>query len=149
MDNEDLRTLIRTKLSDGRLPIDSAPRLCGGSGREETCAACETTITTDQLTVEGIPSRQTVACITLHVVCFNVWNQEIRAIESVRLKSLTAATERRQREHVCPDCGGRRIHGVTRRRALDFLMGLIGRRVYVCWACRLRFYDRPSRPHAA
>jgi hypothetical protein len=79
MDQKALRTLIRTKLNDGRLPIDSAPRLCGGSGREETCAACETTITKDQLTVESMPSRQTV---TLHVVCFNVWNQERRAMKS-------------------------------------------------------------------
>jgi hypothetical protein len=81
MDKTALRTLIRTKLNDGRLPIDSAPRLWGGSGREETCAACETTITKDQLRVEGIPSRQTIS-ITLHVVCFNVWNQERRAMKS-------------------------------------------------------------------
>ena len=81
MDEDALRALIRTKLQDGRLPKISAPRVWGGSGRGATCAACETTITSDQLAVEGVAADASIS-ITLHVRCFHVWNQEARAPES-------------------------------------------------------------------
>lgn len=81
MDEEALRALIRTKLQDGRLPKISAPRVWGGSGRGETCAACETHITSEQLAVEGVAADRSIS-IVLHVQCFHLWNREARALES-------------------------------------------------------------------
>jgi hypothetical protein len=82
MDAQALRTIIRTKLEDGRLPIDKAPRVWGGgAGRGETCAACETMITQDQLCVEGIP-LPVGPSVVLHVKCFQVWDQERRTLKS-------------------------------------------------------------------
>jgi hypothetical protein len=83
MDEQALRALIRTKLQDGRLPrFGEPPRVWGGSGRSETCAACETTITSDQLAVEGVPAAADGSItIILHVRCFHVWNQEARALK--------------------------------------------------------------------
>jgi hypothetical protein len=83
VDEQALRVLIRTKLQDGRLPRFSEPRVWGGSGRGETCAACETAITRDELTVEGIPrAADGSISIFLHVRCFNVWSEEARTLES-------------------------------------------------------------------
>jgi hypothetical protein len=48
MEPQDLRTLIRAKLADGRLPVDSIPRVWGGPGSGETCDACEGSITKDE-----------------------------------------------------------------------------------------------------
>jgi len=83
VDEQALRALISTKLQDGRLPKISAPRVWGGSGRGETCAACETTITSDELAVEGTPvAADGSISIILHVRCFHVWNREALAPES-------------------------------------------------------------------
>jgi hypothetical protein len=75
MDEEALQVLIRTKLNDGRLPIENAPRLWGGSGRGETCGACERPITEDQLSIEGLAADSGTFLI-LHVRCFQVWSHE-------------------------------------------------------------------------
>jgi hypothetical protein len=80
VDEQVLQALIRTKLQDGRLPKISAPRVWGGSGRGETCAACETTITSDELAVEGVAPDRSISVI-LHVTCFHVWNREALAPE--------------------------------------------------------------------
>ena len=48
-----------------------------------------------------------------------------------------------RREHVCPQCGSHNITRVPRHGVFDWLVGLIGRRVYLCLACRHLFYDRP------
>jgi hypothetical protein len=83
LDEQALRALIRTKLQDGRLPRFSEPRVWGGSGRGETCAACETAIMGDELAVEGVPvATDGSISIFLHVRCFNVWNEEARTLES-------------------------------------------------------------------
>jgi hypothetical protein len=39
MELEALRPLIRSKLTDGRLPLNSIPRVWGGPGNGETCDA--------------------------------------------------------------------------------------------------------------
>ena len=57
-ENPQLQLLIRQKLADGRLPINSIPRVWGGPGNGETCDACEGIITKDEFVIEGI-SRQT------------------------------------------------------------------------------------------
>jgi hypothetical protein len=83
MDEQVLRTVICTKLKDGRLPLKSAPRIWSGPGRGETCAACETTITKDQLAIEGISfvagSGTPIIC---HAGCFRIWDEESRRSRS-------------------------------------------------------------------
>ena len=41
MESEALRLLIRQKLQDGRLPLNSMPRFWGGPADGEVCDACE------------------------------------------------------------------------------------------------------------
>jgi hypothetical protein len=82
MEGQALRTLIRTKLKDGHLPIGNAPRVWGGTGQGETCAACETPITENQLAVEGVrPAPDGGIPIVLHVKCFQIWAQERCALK--------------------------------------------------------------------
>jgi hypothetical protein len=81
LEEQVLRALIRTKLQDGRLPKLSARRVWGGAGRGGTCAACETSITSEQLAVEGVAANSSIS-ITFHVRCFHIWNEEARAAES-------------------------------------------------------------------
>jgi hypothetical protein len=54
MDDTTIRTLIREKLKDGRLPYDSMPRFWGGPADGEVCDACDKPITKQQLVMEGI-----------------------------------------------------------------------------------------------
>jgi hypothetical protein len=83
MDEHALRSLIRTKLKDGRLPFKSVPRIWSGPGRGETCGACETTITRDQLAIEGISFvASSGAPIIWHAGCFRIWDEESRVLGS-------------------------------------------------------------------
>ena len=86
MENETLRTLIRAKLKDGRLPWDSMPRFWGGPADGEICDACEKPITKEQLVMEGIASTlssdrptEKKKPIQFHVTCFQIWDVERRA----------------------------------------------------------------------
>ena len=63
-----LRLFIRCKLADGRLPVNSLPRVWGGLGNDETCDACGKTITKGQFVI--------------HVACFQMWDEERRALRS-------------------------------------------------------------------
>jgi hypothetical protein len=45
MEIEAIRVVIRQKLQDGRLPLDSMPRLWGGPADGEMCDACDMLIT--------------------------------------------------------------------------------------------------------
>jgi hypothetical protein len=76
MDKDSLRTLIQAKLADGRLPHDSIPRMSGGPGNDETCVACEETVTKMQLVMEGVGALRHV--FQFHVVCFYLWDVERR-----------------------------------------------------------------------
>jgi hypothetical protein len=78
MDNEALRALIRNKLTDGRLPYDSIPRMWGGPGAGEVCDACEQLVTKEQMLMEGITLEDGRSAIQLHVRCFSVWDHERR-----------------------------------------------------------------------
>jgi hypothetical protein len=83
MDEQVLRTVIRTKLRDGRLPLKSAPRIWSGPGRGETCAACETPIAKDELAIESISFvAGSGTPITCHAGCFRIWDEETRARET-------------------------------------------------------------------
>ena len=83
METEALRTLIRKKLKDGRLPLDSVSRFWGGPADGEVCDACDKPITKQQLVLEGIASVLGGAStdkqpIQFHVACFQVWDAERR-----------------------------------------------------------------------
>lgn len=74
MDDQALRLLIRSKLSDGRLPQNSIPRVWGGSGTGETCDACEENVTKNQYVMEGVGTEG--GGVQLHVKCFYMWDAE-------------------------------------------------------------------------
>lgn len=84
MDDSKLREDIRAKLRDGRLPVDSIPRVWGGAGAGELCDACEDIVTKDVLIMEGISASRTGQSVQFHVRCFYMWDQERRAKELVR-----------------------------------------------------------------
>jgi hypothetical protein len=80
---EPLRVLIRTKLADGRLPINSIPRMWGGPGNGESCHA-EKIVTKDAFIMKGIAVTPTQAPV-FHVECFHFWEEERRAIFASRI----------------------------------------------------------------
>ena len=76
MEQDPLRRLIREKLTDGRLPHNSIPRVWGGAGNNETCVACDTSIAKNQLLMEGI--GEGMKAVQFHVRCFYYWDAERR-----------------------------------------------------------------------
>jgi hypothetical protein len=76
MESTAIRLLIRQKLLDGRLPLNSISRIWGGPPAGEHCDACDRLIT-EPLVMEGIASliagRQPVQ---MHVECFAFWDEE-------------------------------------------------------------------------
>ena len=78
MDQELLRRIIRNKLTNGGLPHDSIPRMCGGPGAGETCNGCDEIVTKPQMVMEGI--NDAGRGIKMHVQCFYVWDNERRAV---------------------------------------------------------------------
>ena len=78
-----IRTLIRRKLRDGRLPHDSIPRVWGCPADGEVCDVCDKPITKQQLVLEGIASTlsdtpKDKKPIQFHLTCFELWNDERR-----------------------------------------------------------------------
>jgi hypothetical protein len=65
-----LRLLIRSKLSDGRLPHNTIPRVWGGSGNNETCDGSAETISKTQFVIEGIGADGD--SVQFHVRCFHL-----------------------------------------------------------------------------
>jgi hypothetical protein len=83
MEADTLRVLIREKLKDGRLPLNSMPRFWGGPADGEVCDACDQLITKQQLVMEGIASTlsdrpKEKKPIQFHVTCFQIWDVERR-----------------------------------------------------------------------
>ena len=78
MSPEDLRLLVQSKLADGRLPLNSIPRVWGGPGNNEICQACEKIITKHEFVMEGISLAPAKAPLQLHVACFWMWEEERR-----------------------------------------------------------------------
>jgi hypothetical protein len=74
LEDSAVRLLIRAKLADGRLPQGRSERVWGGYGTGETCAACEESISKDQLAMES--PRLTGGVMAFHVKCFAVWDDE-------------------------------------------------------------------------
>lgn len=79
MDQESLRLLIQRKIRDGRLPHDSVGRVWSSPSAGETCDACDTTVSMDQLVMEGTTPAPGKKAFTFHVRCFQIWDSERRA----------------------------------------------------------------------
>jgi hypothetical protein len=75
MDLEDVRLIVRRRLTRGDLPQDSISRFWGGRSNGEDCDACGEPIRSDQLVVEGISTR-TNQGLQFHIGCFYIWDQE-------------------------------------------------------------------------
>ena len=76
MDTDALRLLIRSKLADGRLPVNGIPKVWGGPGHDEMCAACESSVTKDEFIIEGISLESAEGMLKLHAKCFWLWENE-------------------------------------------------------------------------
>ena len=81
MDQEALRSLIRRKLQDGRLPHEGIKRIWSSPSDGETCDACDTVLAKDQMLMEGVTldlGRRHM--LQLHVRCFQMWEHERLAV---------------------------------------------------------------------
>jgi hypothetical protein len=80
MDQEALRTLMRRKLQDGRLPHEGIKRIWSNPSDGETCDACDTVLAKDQVLMEGVTlDLGRSHMLQLHVRCFQMWEYERRA----------------------------------------------------------------------
>ena len=77
--DEALRSLIRRKLENGRLPHDRITRVWSSPSAGETCRACDTILSTDQLVMEGTTLAAGKRAWQFHVRCFQIWDVERRA----------------------------------------------------------------------
>jgi hypothetical protein len=75
MERDALRLIIRRKLTQGDLPNDGISRFWGAPANGEQCDACEETIRSTQVIMEGI-SEPTNQGLQLHVECFSIWDEE-------------------------------------------------------------------------
>ena len=78
MNPDTLRRLVNEKLTDGRLPLNSIPRVWGGPGNGETCDVCETPVTHLEFIMEGISLAPDKKPLQMHVGCFHLWDDERR-----------------------------------------------------------------------
>ena len=67
-----LVTIIRAKLTDGRLPYNSIPRIWGGPGNGEACDVCESPVPSKEFLMEGIADGD--GGVQFHVRCFYLWD---------------------------------------------------------------------------
>ncbi|PYN83883.1 MAG: hypothetical protein DMD96_00625 [Candidatus Rokuibacteriota bacterium] len=79
MDQETLRLLIRQKIQNGRLPHDSITRVWSSPSDGETCDACDTILSKEQLLMEGTTLAPGRRPFQFHVRCFQIWDHERRA----------------------------------------------------------------------
>ena len=79
MDQESLRLLIQRKIRDGRLPHDGIRRVWSSPSAGETCDACDTTVSIDQLVTEANTRAPGRRAFKFHVRCFQTWDSERRA----------------------------------------------------------------------
>jgi hypothetical protein len=81
MEPQALLLLIRDKLRDGRLPHDSIRKVVSSPSDGETCDACDTRITKDQLVMEAtLAGRNSPrGVLRFHTACLRLWDAERRA----------------------------------------------------------------------
>ena len=75
-----LRSLIRRKLADGRLPQNSIPRVWGGPSHGETCDGCDEVIGAARFVMEGVSTDHTKRALQFNVECFHLWDKERRPL---------------------------------------------------------------------
>jgi hypothetical protein len=78
MDEEVLRRVIRRKLQSGRLPYDGIRTVWSTPSDGETCDACDTVLTRNQLLMEAVLLGLGKRSIRMHVRCFQIWDFEKR-----------------------------------------------------------------------
>ena len=76
MDFAIIRTTIRRKLENGRLPLEKAARVLGRSATGAACGACDMTIGPGQLAMDGLARKPGSKIMQLHLRCFELWTQE-------------------------------------------------------------------------
>jgi len=80
MHQEALRFLIRHKIQVGGLPHDSTGRVWTSTrDGQETCDACDTIFSMEQLLMKGTTPARGGRPIHFHTRCFHVWDEEIDA----------------------------------------------------------------------
>jgi hypothetical protein len=79
MDQEVLRRVIRRKLQTRRLPYDGIRTAWSTPSDGETCDACDTVLTKDQLLMEAVLRGLGKRPIRMHIRCFQIWDHERRA----------------------------------------------------------------------
>ena len=79
MDHEALRLLIQRKVRDGRLPHDTITKVWSSPSAGETCRACDTILSMDQLVMEGTTLTTGRRALQFHVQCFQIWDSERRS----------------------------------------------------------------------
>jgi hypothetical protein len=79
IDQEALHLFIRRKLQNRRLPHDGIRTVWSSPSDGETCDACDTVLTKDQLLMEVFPLDLGRRPFKMHVRCFQIWDQERRA----------------------------------------------------------------------
>jgi hypothetical protein len=82
---EALRLLVRRKIRDRRLPHDGIRTVWSTPSDGETCDACDTVLTKDQLLMEESPLDLGRKPFQMHVRCFQIWDHERRATQPSRL----------------------------------------------------------------
>ena len=81
-ETERLLKIIKAKLTTGKLPYNSIPRVWGGPGNGEACDACETIVTKDEFIMEGIASEGGGG-VQFHVRCFYLWDALRRVVPTL------------------------------------------------------------------
>jgi len=77
--DESLRLSSQRKIRDGRLPYEGITKIWSSPSAGETCDACETIVSIDQLVMEGTTRAPGRRPFTFHVRCFQIWDHEKRA----------------------------------------------------------------------
>ena len=85
-ETERLIKIIRGKLADGKLPLNSISRIWGGPGNGETCGACEVIVTKNEFIMDGIAAEGSSG-VRFHVRCFYLWD----ALRRVPAKKILGA----------------------------------------------------------
>jgi hypothetical protein len=76
---QDIRSVIRTKLTSGELPTETPEKCWVGKGTSRPCMACDLAINPDTLEYEvdlPTPAPHSVTTLRLHQACLTVWHEE-------------------------------------------------------------------------
>ena len=75
MDEDSLRTLIKSELADGSLSHDHILGMLVGPGKGEICDACALVIDTNHLVMKGVSTGHAKGAVQFHVQCFRLWDE--------------------------------------------------------------------------